>query len=183
MGDALVAVDAGLFPGQQIAAMDLRRAARLLGEIHRDGGMTVSAFERIVRLEPRPFALGQFEPLLQKFRAGRNRAEDLAEHLVRSLHLARDLVGPIVRHMTIGAARAHARAVREMHRLHQLLIDVVVHFVAGGAELLGVGDFESGVEAAPEDNAADKAAQCQKAEAQMRARAADDPPEPDDDAP
>src|SRR6478672_10693273 len=66
-----------------------------------------------------------------------------------------------------------------MRRVLQLLEDVVAHFVAGGAELLGVGDFERGVEGAPEQHAANEPAEREKAQAQMRAGAAGDAPEPD----
>jgi hypothetical protein len=61
----------------------------------------------------------------------------------------------------------------------QLLEHVVAHFVARGAELFSVGDLKRGVEGAPEQDAADEAAQCEETEAQMRAGAAGDAPEPD----
>ena len=35
--------------------------------------------------------------------------------------------------------------------------DVVAHLVAAGAELLGVGQFQRGIETAPEDDAGDEA--------------------------
>ena len=47
---------------------------------------------------------------------------------------------------------------------------LVVHLVAGGAELLGVGDFQRRVEAAPEDHAGDEAAERQEAEAERARR-------------
>ena len=48
-------------------------------------------------------------------------------------------------------------------------IDVVAHLVAAGAELLGVGGFQRGVEAAPEDHAGDEAAERQEGEAEVPA--------------
>src|SRR5690606_4828074 len=62
----------------------------------------------------------------------------------------------------------------------KLLINVVAHLMTRDAERLGVRDLERGVEPAPEHDAADKSAECQKAEAEIGARAADDPPEPHD---
>src|SRR6185312_13408359 len=61
----------------------------------------------------------------------------------------------------------------------QLLKHVVVHLVTRGAELLGVGNLQRGVEGAPEQHAADEASEREKSQAQMRAWAAGDAPEPD----
>ena len=94
--------------------VDFRRAPRLLGEVHRRRGMAVAAFQRIIGLHPRPFVLGEFEPVIQELLPGVDRAEDLAPDFLRGLHLAGDLVGPVVRNVAVGAGRADARAVREM---------------------------------------------------------------------
>src|SRR3954470_22331133 len=141
--------------------------------------MAVAALKRIIGLQPRPFVLGEFEPMVLKFLPRVDRAEDLAPDFLRGLHLAGDLVGPVVRNMAVGTAGADARTVREVRGVLQLLEHVVAHFVARGAELFGVGDFERGVESAPEQYAADEAAQREETEAQMRAGAAGDTPEPD----
>ena len=109
---------------------------------------------------------------VEEFPPGVDRAEDLAPDLLRGLHLAGDLVGPFVRHMAVRAGGAHAGPVGEMDRAGQLLIDVVLHLVARGAELLGVGQLERGVEGAPEHHAADEAAERQEAEAERRGRRA-----------
>ena len=157
-------------PGQQIACVDRGGARGLLGQVHRLRGMAVAALQRVVRLQPRPFVLGKLQALIEEFLARVDRAEDLAPDLLRGLHLARDLVGPIVRHMAVGADRAHAGAVGEMHGARQLLIHVAAHLVAGDAERLGVGGFHRGVEAAPEHHAAREAAQREKAQAEVPAR-------------
>ena len=52
--DAFVAIDAGPLFRQKISRMDFGGAPRLLGEVHRRGGMAVPAFERIVGLESAP---------------------------------------------------------------------------------------------------------------------------------
>ena len=82
MRDALMAIDAGLFAGDEKARMDVRGAAGLLGKVHRDGGVAVSALQRIVGFEARPFVLGQFEPHVEEFLPGVDRAEDLAPDLL-----------------------------------------------------------------------------------------------------
>jgi hypothetical protein len=64
-----------------------------------------------------------------------------------------------------------------MGRVLQLLEDVVVHFVTGGAELLVTS---SAVLKAPH-HPADETAEREKSQAQMRAWAAGDPPEPDEE--
>lgn len=53
--DTLMAVDAGLFAGEQKALVRNRRARRLLGDVHRRRAITAAAFQRIIGLEPRPF--------------------------------------------------------------------------------------------------------------------------------
>ena len=105
------------------------------------------------------------------------RAEDLAPDLLRGLHLARDLVGPVVRHVAVRARRAHAGAVGVVDGGLQLREHVVAHLVAAGAERLGVGQLQRGIEAAPEDDAGDEAAEHQKAEAEHRARPAQHVPD------
>src|SRR3546814_17103884 len=95
----------------------------------------------------------------EEFLARVDGAEDGAPDLLGGLHLARDLVGPIVRHVAVRAGRAHARAVGEVHRAGQLLIDVVAHLVATDAEAFGVGEPQRGVESAPENHAAAKSAE------------------------
>ncbi|MNV89402.1 hypothetical protein D3C71_1836890 [compost metagenome] len=67
-----------------------------------------------------------------------------------------------------------------MDRARQLLIDVVLHLVTGGAEFFGVGDLECRIEGPPEHHATDEAAERQKPEAQRARRRADKPPRPQD---
>ena len=59
MGDALVAVDAGLLAAHQERLMRAGRARALPGEVHVAEIVAVAAFQRIVRLQADPFALGQ----------------------------------------------------------------------------------------------------------------------------
>src|SRR3546814_4930497 len=67
-------------------------------------------------------------------------------HLLGCLHLAGDLVGPVVRHVAVRAGGAHARTVAEVYGARQLLVDVGLHLVTGDAEGLGVGQLQRGVE-------------------------------------
>lgn len=60
----------------------------------------------------------------------------------------------------------------------QLLKNIVPHLVAGHAEFFGVGELQRCIECAPKQHAADKAAQCEKTKAQMRARPACNAPKP-----
>src|SRR5215208_5960366 len=88
MRDSLVAIDAGLLPRDEVAAMDVRRPSRLLGEIHGDGRMAVAAFQGIIRLQARPFVLRQLESLLQELLTCGDGAEHLPPYVLGGLHLA-----------------------------------------------------------------------------------------------
>ena len=72
---------------------------------------------------------------------------------------------------------------RTPERLEKWMVDlqlrehVVAHLVAAGAEFLGVGQFQRGVEAAPEDHAGDEAGEHQHAEPEHRARPAQHVPQ------
>src|SRR6478609_4039835 len=70
VGDALVAVDAGLFLGEQEALVGDRGARRLLGDVHGIGAVAIAAFQGIVGLEARPFMRRQLEPVILEFLAG-----------------------------------------------------------------------------------------------------------------
>ena len=145
--------------------------------------VTVAAFQRIIGLEARPFVQRQLEPVVEEFLAGVDAAEQMAPDLLRGLHLAGDLVGPVVRNVAIRAARAYAGAVGEMDRGLQLREHVVAHLVAAGAEFLGVGQFQRGVEAAPEHHAGHEAREHQHAEPEHRARPPQHVPQFDDKRP
>src|SRR5690606_105383 len=121
MGDALVAVDAGLLAGPQPQLVDLGRARALPGQVHRIEVVAVAALQRVVGLQPRPLVAGQHQPLVEELLAGIDGAENLAPDLLGGLHLARDLVGPVVRDMAVRAGGAHAGAVGVVDRGLQLL--------------------------------------------------------------
>ena len=128
--------------------------------------MAVAALQRVVRLHPLPLAFRQVLAQGQKLLTGVDRPENMAPDLLRGLHLPGDLVRPVVRHVAIRAGRPHARAVREMDRALELLEGVGLHLVAAGAEPLGVGGLEDRVEAAPEEDAGQEAAEGQESKAQ-----------------
>jgi hypothetical protein len=75
---------------------------------------------------------------------------------------------PVVGNMTVGASGADTRSVPEVNGLLQLFVNVIPHFVAGDAELLGIGDLHRPVETAPEDYAADTASDEHRAERKTR---------------
>src|SRR5262245_2011553 len=174
--DALVAVDARLLAGEQVALVRLAGARRLLGQVHGLGAVAVAAFQRVVRLHARPFVDGEFEPLVDELFARVDGAEQVAPDLLGRLHLAGDLVGPVVRHVTVRTGCAHARAVGEVDRALELLEHVAPHLVARRAEFLRVGELEGGVEGAPEQDAGDEAREHQQAQAEHRAGPAQDAP-------
>src|ERR1700751_1187028 len=129
MGNAFVAVDAVFLAGKEEALVRLCGARRLLGDVHRLRAVTIAAFQRIVGLESRPFMQRQFEPLVHEFFSGVDEAEQMTPDLVGGLHLARDLVGPVVRNVAIRAGGADAGAVGEMDRRFQFGEHVVAHLV------------------------------------------------------
>src|SRR5207237_213776 len=94
--------------------------------------------------------------------------------LIRVLVFLRQLVRDAL--VAVRAGSPHAAAVREMDGLLVLLVDRVAHLVAGGAEVERVGHFQGGVEAAPEDNAANEEHQGDGEHREPRARAVHGPP-------
>src|SRR4029078_12602588 len=82
--------------------------------------------------------------------------------------------------MAVRARGANARAVREVNGAAQLLIDVRFHFMSAGAEGLGIGHSERGMEGTPEHDSADKAAERQECQAECRCRRAQQAPAPQD---
>src|SRR5262245_40592966 len=75
---------------------------------------------------------------------------------------------PVVGNVTVGASGADARSVPEVNGLLQFFVNVIPHFVAGDAELLGIGDLHRPVETAPEDYAADTASDEHRGERKTR---------------
>jgi integrase len=116
MGNAFVAVDAGALPAEQVPLVDTGRACSLLCDVHGLRRVAVPAFQRIVGLEPRPLVLGQLTPHGNELVARVDGAEELAPDFLGCLHLAGDLVRPLVGDVAIGTGRPHARAVREVDR-------------------------------------------------------------------
>src|SRR4030095_1041790 len=138
MRDALVAIDARLLARKKEPLMGLNRTGALARNVHRLGAMAIATFKRIVRLHARPFMLGEFEAMAEKLLTRIDCAENLSPHLLRGLHFARNLVGPFVRYMAIGAARAHARSIVIVHGCFQLFEDIGAPFMTGGAEGLSI---------------------------------------------
>src|SRR5688572_5546067 len=163
--DAFVAVDAGFFLGAEVGGVHVGGARALAREVHVVVAVAVSALEGIVRLHARPLVLSELEALVEELLARADRAEELSPHLFRGLHLARDLVRPVVRHVAVGADGAHAAAVGVMDSALELGEDVLARLVAALAERLGVRELHRGVEAAPEHDACDERADHQEAQA------------------
>src|SRR5690606_33845087 len=164
--DALVAIDAGGFAGGQERAVRPGGAAGLAGQVHRVVVVAVAALQRVVGLEPDPLVGGQHQALVEELLAGVDGPEDLAPHPLGGLHLARDLVGPVVRHVAVGTGGAHAGTVAVVDGGLELLEYVVAHLVAAGTERLGVGGVHGGVESTPKQHPGQEPAQGQEAQAQ-----------------
>src|SRR5918993_3995605 len=96
VGDTLVAVDAGFLAGEQEALVRGCGARVLLHEVHGFRAVAVAAFERVVGLHPLPLTLGEVLAHGQELVARVDGPEDMTPDLLRSLHLAGDLVGPLV---------------------------------------------------------------------------------------
>src|SRR5688572_19965077 len=118
----------------------------------------------------------------QEFLTRVDGAENLAPDLLRRLHLAGDLVGPFVRNVASGTARAHPRAVGVGDRRLELREHVVLHLVTAHAELLGIAGLERCIEATPEDDTTDESSDGEYSEAQMLAGSAEGVPEPSDES-
>src|SRR4029079_6376305 len=106
--DALVAIDAGFFAREQEALVSFHGTRTLTRNVCRLGAVSVAAFERVVFLQPRPLMDCKLKTMIDKLLACIDRAENLSPHFLSRLHLAGDLVRPVVRDMAIGAMRAHA---------------------------------------------------------------------------
>src|SRR5262249_1059714 len=83
MGNSLGTVDAGSLAGHKETAVNFSRTLGLSCEIHGDCRMAVAALKRVICLEPGPFMLGQFAPLLQERLPCRNRPKNLSPNFLR----------------------------------------------------------------------------------------------------
>lgn len=153
MGNALVAVDAGLVSVDQEAFVGLCGAKALAGKVHRVFRVAVAAFQTIIGLHARPFPAGQLHPLFKKLFAGAYGAEDMAPNLFRSLDFACHFAGPIVGNVAVRALCPHTGAIGVVDGAFELGENVGFHFMTTGAERLGVGELHGGVEPTPENNA------------------------------
>ncbi len=156
--------------------MELRCPFALASEVHVAEVVTVAALERVVGFESRPFVLGQLTTLVEEFLARVDCAEDRAPNLLGRLHLARDLVGPLVRYVAIRTGCPYARAVAVVNGILDLHVHVVFHLVTRNAEGLRVGGFQRGVETAPEDDPGDEPAEGQRPQTVVDAGPAENGP-------
>ena len=97
--------------------------------------------------------------MLEELLPGIDDAGNLAPDLFARLDLTNDLIDPLFGYVAVRTGRPYTRSVAVMDRLFQFDEDVITHFMAADTERLLVGFFQSCIEAAPEDNPRDKAAQ------------------------
>ncbi len=168
MRNPLVTVDAGGLPLlAEVGRVHLGGTLPLQGEVHVLEVVAVAALARICLFHPLPLPLRHLAAVTLELLAGVHLAGDHAPQLLGSLHLADDLVGPLVRYVAIRAAGAHTGAVGVVDGVAILLEHVVLHLVTAGTEGFGVGSLHGGVETAPEDNAAKEAHQQQHPEGRL----------------
>lgn len=109
--NAFVAVDARLFLVGQVSGVHVLRTLALARKVHRFIVVAIATFQRIIGFKPGPFVLCQFQAFGIKLFGGVHGAKNLAPNFFRSLHFARHLIRPVVRHMTVRANGTHAGAV------------------------------------------------------------------------
>ena len=127
--------------------------------------MTVSTFKRVILFHPVPFIFRKFTAMGLEFLPCVDRAEELAPDFLGGLHLAGDLVRPVMGDVTVRTGCPDAGTVGIMDGRFQFRIDIFTHFVTPDTELFRVGDFQGGVETTPENDAGNETANGQKAEA------------------
>ena len=164
MGNSLVAVDAGFFTLGKKCGMHFHRAPALPCEIHGVQVVAIAAFEGVVRLQPGPFVLRELKAFIDKFFTGIDRTKNLSPHLFGRLHLPGNFVCPVVRHMTVRARGAHTRTIAVVNCWLQFNKHVFPHLMTAGAKFFRVGDFQRGIESAPENDPGDKATHGEEAQ-------------------
>lgn len=105
--NAFVAVDAGALSGKEIALMNVCGSRILLRQVHRNRAVAVATLQGIIGLQSRPFAFRKFQASVKEFLSRADGAEQMTPDLLRCLHFAGDFVGPVMRHVAIGADCAH----------------------------------------------------------------------------
>ena len=107
--------------------------------------MAVTSLERVVFLKTLPLPACQVESMLGKFFRCTNGTGNLAPDFLARLYLAYDLVGPLVRHVTVRATGANTRAITVVDATGVGRVNIVLHLVAANTELLGIGHFHGPV--------------------------------------
>ena len=120
--------------------------------------------------------LRKFKPLVFELLCRADSAKDLAPNLFRGLQLARQLVSPVVRNMTVRALCPHPAAIAEVDRVLQFSVHVGPHFVTADAKRFGVRHLEGSIEPSPEQDAGDESANGQEAQAVVRTWPSHDKP-------
>jgi len=120
--------------------------------------MTTAAFGGIIRLQFRPYFLRQLEAMSFILRRCIELPDRVSPHLGVRLNVPHQARHKCRRHVTIAAARLNTKRIRGMHAM-RVFLEWSVHFVAGGAELVGFGIFQPGDEAPREAYAYDEGKQ------------------------
>lgn len=170
VGDADMAVHAGppLFCRLQV---NLSGPDVLFGFIHVIETVAITALPRIRTPHRFPYRPGQVRPPLQKFLPGVDGAPEMLEQFIGRGDLADNLVAPVLRHVAIGADRAHPGPVGVMNSVLVFPVNVVPDFMARDTEGLGVGYFQGPVETSPQqDTRNEREYQCDAGRFKTRAQ-------------
>src|SRR5580704_536802 len=150
--DALVAIDAGQSGLYSRHHALLRRFGHPLN-VHSAYGVTIAAFGRFGLLHGRPHTLGKLLAMLLEFFWRIDGSQDLVKDLVAGLNLAPHLGEPFMRHVTVGAGRAHAERILVVNALSIFPVYCIAHLVTGDAEWHGISLLHRPIEAAPRQDA------------------------------
>lgn len=146
-----MAIDASHLPlgGQIVHFVGL---CALHAQFHEIDTVTVSTFATVGIFHAFPHMAGQLWATGFKFFGRRYRTLQPMKQLICGSDFSRNLMYPFLWHMTVRAGGPYTGAVFIMDGLAIFLIDIVPHDMTRNTEILGIGQLERPVKAAPNDN-------------------------------
>jgi hypothetical protein len=152
MGDPLVAIDTSKVTPWKNGSVHKGTCGLLLARVHISLVMAVSAFQRVVALEPFPLPRSHMLAVFEEFFAGAYISSNLSPYFLACLNFSDDLICPFMGDVTIRAGCSDSRAVLVMDRTLIFRVDVVLHGVTANTEFFGISHFKNSVETTPEYN-------------------------------
>lgn len=154
MRNALMAVDAGHAASCK-RFMRARRRRRLFRECHGGWRMTAATLGRVVRFQLRPDLLCERQSMCFILCGRVELTGHVTPNFGRCLNVPHQAGKKCRRHVTVAAACLNSEYIRVMQAL-RVLLEGRAHFVAGRAELIGFGIFETTEEAAGKSDSDDE---------------------------